>query len=158
MSRVGSQSSMYIMLMTGAGIVDADRAFTRALNARRRAAMAGRLRGRSAGETRLEVVDAGALDGAAAAVGRGVREVPLDEIRGTVEPSKASLFDRCFRPASAARSRWQRVWLAEHRGAVLPPVTLVRTGNGYAISDGHHRISVARARGATTIDATVGGF
>ncbi len=146
------------MLMTGAGIVDADRAFTRELNARRRAALAGRLRGRPAAHSRLEVVDDASLPIAAASVGRGVREVPLDRIRGTVEPSKASLFDCCFRPSSAARRRWQRVWLAEHRGAVLPPVTLVRTGDGYAISDGHHRISVARARGATTIDATVGGF
>jgi hypothetical protein len=32
---------------------------------------------------------------------------------------------------------------------------VVPTGDGYAVRDGHHRVSVARARGATTIDAEV---
>jgi hypothetical protein len=86
---------------------------------------------------------------------RAVREIPLDAITGTVEPSRANLFDGAFRPTPAARSRWQRLWLAEHRGAVLPPISVVRVGDGYAVRDGHHRVSVARARGALTIDASV---
>ena len=68
------------------------------------------------------------------------------------------MFDRAFRPAAAARDRWQRVWLAERRGAVLPPVSLVRVGDRYVVRDGHHRVSVARARGALTIDATLDGI
>jgi ParB-like chromosome segregation protein Spo0J len=40
---------------------------------------------------------------------------------------------------------------------VLPPISVVRVGDGYAVRDGHHRVSVARARGAETIDATVDG-
>ena len=47
------------------------------------------------------------------------------------------------------------MWLAEHRGTVLPPVSLVALGDLYAIRDGHHRVSVARARGALTIDAVI---
>jgi hypothetical protein len=47
------------------------------------------------------------------------------------------------------------VWLAEHRGAVLPPISVVPVGDAYALRDGHHRVSVARARGALTITATV---
>jgi len=39
----------------------------------------------------------------------------------------------------------------------LPPIAVVRTGEGYAIRDGHHRVSVARARGAVAIDAIVVG-
>jgi hypothetical protein len=31
----------------------------------------------------------------------------------------------------------------------------VRVGEHYAVRDGHHRVSVARARGAVTIDAIV---
>jgi hypothetical protein len=31
----------------------------------------------------------------------------------------------------------------------------VQVRDGYAIRDGHHRVSVARARGALTIDAIV---
>ena len=38
---------------------------------------------------------------------------------------------------------------------VLPPISVVAIGDAYAIRDGHHRVSVARARGALTIDATV---
>jgi len=84
-----------------------------------------------------------------------VREIPIDAIVGTVEPARAGLFDSCFRPARAARSRWQRIWLAEHRGAQLPPISVMRVRGGYAVRDGHHRVSVARARGALTIDAVV---
>jgi hypothetical protein len=49
------------------------------------------------------------------------------------------------------------VWLAEERGAVLPPISVVRVGDAYAVRDGHHRVSVARARGAVSIDASVDG-
>ena len=77
-------------------------------------------------------------------------------IRSTLEPNKAPLFDRDFRPAPIARNRWQRLWLAEHRGAVLPPISVVAVGDAYAIRDGHHRVSVALARGAVMIDAVVG--
>jgi hypothetical protein len=93
-----------------------------------------------------------ALEGAS---GRAIREIPLERIRGTLEPSKAQLFDGCFRPAARARERWQRLWLAEHRGRALPPIAVVAVGDAYAVSDGHHRVSVALARGAVTIDATV---
>ena len=90
-----------------------------------------------------------------AATGR-VREIALDEIVGTLEPSRASEFDRAFRPVRRTRDRWVRVWLAEARGAGLPPISVVRVAGGYAVRDGHHRVSVARARGATTIAAVVG--
>ena len=86
----------------------------------------------------------------------GLREIPLDAIRGTLEPSRAAQFDAAFRPvSSSARQRWERIWLAEDRGAMLPPISVVAVGDGYAVLDGHHRVSVARARGAVAIDATV---
>jgi hypothetical protein len=84
-----------------------------------------------------------------------IREIAIDAIVGTLEPSRARLFDRCFRPARTARARWQRIWLAEHRGVQLPPISVVRVRGGYAVRDGHHRVSVARARGASTIEAVV---
>jgi hypothetical protein len=85
-----------------------------------------------------------------------VREIPLSQIIGTLEPNRAAHFDPAFRPAATARERWQRVWLAEARGAVLPPISVVPAGEGYAVRDGHHRVSVALSRGAVTIDAVVG--
>jgi hypothetical protein len=140
------------MLMTGSASMDAERAFTREARARRRASMVRRLRREPADCGRLTVYD----ETGRRHVGvRAVREIPLDAIAGTVEPSRAVLFDGDFRPTGAARSRWQRLWLAEHRGAVLPPISVVRIGDRYAVRDGHHRVSVARARGALTIDAAV---
>jgi hypothetical protein len=138
------------MLMTGTGHLDAQRAFDRAARSRRRAALARWLRREQS--SRLCVYRDSSTGGA---VARGIREIPLDRIRGTLEPSRAQLFDGGFRPAPRARARWQRVWLAEHQGAALPPIAVVAVGGSYAISDGHHRVSVARARGAVTIDAVV---
>jgi|SRR5215216_1342693 len=143
------------MLMTGAAHIDAERAFTRLVRSRRRASLARRLRRRSADEERLLVYEERTLARAGASPQRGIREIPLAAIRGTLEPSRAAQFDRCFRPAAGARTRWQRVWLAEQRGAPLPPISVVPVGDAYALRDGHHRVSVAKARGALTIDATV---
>jgi hypothetical protein len=84
-----------------------------------------------------------------------VREIPLSEITGSLEPNRAAQFDPAFRPAPIARERWQRLWLAEARGASLPPISVVPAAGGYAVSDGHHRVSVALARGAVSIDAVV---
>ena len=87
---------------------------------------------------------------------RGVTEIPLEAIAGTTEPNRAAQFDQQFRPTPLTRSRWQRVWLAVQQGTTLPPISVVQIGDGYAIRDGHHRVSVAKARGALTITALVG--
>jgi hypothetical protein len=143
---------MESMLMTGSPQMDAERAFAREARARRRASAVRRLRRQPATCGHLAVYDERTLPSAGR---RAVREIPLDAIAGTVEPSRAKLFDGDFRPAAGARSRWQRLWLAEYCGAVLPPISVVRVGDRYAVRDGHHRVSVARARGALTIDAAV---
>ena len=143
------------MLMTGSDQLDAERVFARASRSRRRAALRRWLRREPAGRGQLPVYDECALRGMRARPGRRVREIPLEAVRGTLEPNRAALFDRCFRPAASARQRWQRLWVAEHRGAVLPPISVVAVGDAYAIRDGHHRVSVAWARGALTIDAVV---
>jgi len=143
------------MLSTGSGIIDAERAFARVTRERRRAALLRVLRRQPSECGRLPVFDElrSALERVARRGGR--REIPLCQIRGTLEPSRAAQFDPDFRPAPIARSRWQRVWLAEERGANLPPITVVAVGDAYVLRDGHHRVSVARARGALTIDAVV---
>ncbi len=143
------------MLMTGTGIMDAEWAFTRAARGRRRAAIARRLRREPSERGRLAVYDERKLRRPRGAAARRIRTIPLSQIDGTLEPSRASMFDRCFRPATAARTRWERVWLAEERGVVLPPISVVPVGDGYAVRDGHHRVSVAKARGAIAIDASV---
>jgi hypothetical protein len=148
----GSQTRLKNMFRTGSGLIDAEYAFTRARRASRRAALARSLRRDGAG--RQLRVFRGADRGRS--FGGGLREIPLDAIHGTLEPSRASHFDACFRPITrAARTRWERIWLAEDRGAILPPISVVAIGDGYAVLDGHHRVSVARSRGAVAIDATV---
>jgi hypothetical protein len=118
----------------------AGKAFDRAVRERRRARCGGGL----------------SVHDVAHAAHGGVREIALDDIVGTVEPSRAAEFDCEFRPVRRARGRWLSVWLAETRGSGLPPISVVRVAGGYAVRDGHHRVSVARARGAVTISAIVG--
>jgi hypothetical protein len=133
--------------------LEADRAFNRAVRARRRESLARRLLRRCAARGRLAVYEAGAPRGAG--VRHGVRDIPLDAIVGTLEPARAAHFDREFRPAPPLRSRWVRVWAAQQSGAILPPIRVTAVGDAYAIRDGHNRVSVARARGAATIAAIV---
>jgi hypothetical protein len=134
------------------GQIEAEQAFGRVARARRRAAVINRLRRRCRECDRLAVHDELTLGRRGTG---GVGEIPLDAINGTVEPNRASQFDRDFRPAAPARTRWQRVWLAEHRGTPLPPISVVQVGSAYAVRDGHHRVSVAKARGALTITAVI---
>ena len=140
------------MLLTGSPLIDAERAFARASRARTRATLVARLMRRS-DNLRLAVLESTCVRAAARAP--AVREIPITAIGGTVEPARPVLFDGHFRPTRAARARWQRVWLAEHRGLPLPPIDVVRVCDTYAVRDGHHRVSVALARGALTIDAVV---
>src|SRR3954453_15478551 len=116
------------MLMTGSAPMDAERAFTQASRRRRREAAKRWLRRQPAPCGRLAVYGEALPATGAAPLGRGVREIPLDAIAGTVEPNRTTLFDGCFHPTKAARGRWERVWMAEHCGAVLPPMDLVRVG------------------------------
>jgi hypothetical protein len=143
------------MSTTALSKMEAERAFARAARARRLASLVCRLRRGNGGCGRLAVYDQGTSLRPGAYAGRHVREIRLDAIAATVEPNRAEQFDRGFRPAAPTRSRWERVWLAEHRGTVLPPISVVQVGTTYAIRDGHHRVSVAKARGAQTIDAIV---
>jgi hypothetical protein len=133
--------------------LEADRAFTAASRARRRAALVGRVRGLGRAMGSLPVYE----DPVQRRRGpRGVAEIPLEAIAGTTEPNRAAQFDPEFRPTPVTRGRWARVWPAVQRGVALPPISVVQTGDGYAIRDGHHRVSVAKARGALTITALVG--
>jgi hypothetical protein len=142
------------MFRTGSGMIDAEYAFTRARRASRRAALARSLRlGRTARHLPVHCTSRRPRIAGAG----GLQEISLDAIAGTLEPARAAQFDGAFRPVSkAGRRRWERIWLAEDRGAILPPISVVPVGDGqYALLDGHHRVSVAHARGAVAIDATV---
>jgi hypothetical protein len=100
------------------------------------------------------------LDEVLAALGRrgerrlGLQTIRLDTIVGTVDSSRD--FDRRFRPTtSRVRERWERLALAQRRGEPIPPIDVYRVGDLHFVQDGHHRVSIAIATGATTIEAYV---
>lgn len=98
---------------------------------------------------------------AAAALGRhgDLLEYPddvrVDRIVGTV--GRAEDFDAEFRLRNPRlRARWDAVAeLMARPGAPVARVELLRLGEMYFVVDGHHRVSVARARGHLVIPARV---
>jgi hypothetical protein len=84
----------------------------------------------------------------------GVRTVPINQIRGS--EGRSHYFDLDFNPLyDQTRGRWLSIAVAQQQGKALPPVSLIQVGDLYFVQDGHHRISVARARGQTAIEARV---
>ncbi|MEK7324602.1 MAG: universal stress protein [Chloroflexota bacterium] len=87
---------------------------------------------------------------------RGLRDIPLDAIVGSV--GRYSDFTRNFLPRQDSdEQRWADVKtaVADPRRGGLPPIEVYQIGEAYFVLDGNHRVSVARQMGATTIDAYV---
>jgi hypothetical protein len=85
---------------------------------------------------------------------RGLHEIPLDQIVGSV--GRYHDFTRTFLPRSdELRERWAAVEDRVVTGGGLPPVELYQVGDAYFVRDGNHRVSVARAQGAPSIEAYV---
>jgi len=89
----------------------------------------------------------------------GLRSVPLDEIVGTAVAGPAQRGGD-FLPLPDFRStNWQgrfaRVQHAMDSLAILPPVDLVKYGDGYWVEDGHNRVAAALYNGQQDIDAVV---
>jgi hypothetical protein len=85
---------------------------------------------------------------------RGRRTVEVSRIVGSV--GKHKQFDPNFMPLSnASPEKWKRIDRAFRLGLELPPVSLLQLGGDYFVSDGNHRVSVARFHGVEWIDAGV---
>lgn len=87
---------------------------------------------------------------------RGIKDIPLDAIIGSV--GRYPDFTRRFLPRhDSNQDRWARVKLIMstpgHAG--LPPIEVYQIGDAYFVADGNHRVSVAREQGATHIRARV---
>ena len=84
----------------------------------------------------------------------GLKDVPIDAIRGSEE--RAPAFDRTFHPiGERPRQRWIGIAEARLHGTPMPPVQLTEKDGRYYVRDGHHRISVAHALGEAFIEAEV---
>jgi nucleotide-binding universal stress UspA family protein len=87
---------------------------------------------------------------------RGLHEIPLDAIAGSV--GRRNDFTRDFLPRNDSdENRWARVRAAttDMNARGLPPIKVYQIGDAYFVIDGHHRVSVARRLGAKTIQAYV---
>ena len=85
---------------------------------------------------------------------RGLRDIPLDAIIGSV--GRYNDFTRDFLPKSDSMvSRWAAVKQVATSLTGWPPIDVYQIGDAYFVLDGNHRVSVAREMGLTHIDAYV---
>ena len=83
-----------------------------------------------------------------------LRVIPLDKIVGSVGRHRD--FTRNFMPRrSIERSRWVLIDMAMNSQLGVPPIEVYQIGEAYFVSDGNHRVSVARANGFKDIEAYV---
>ena len=87
---------------------------------------------------------------------RGVREIPVDDIVGTVE--RCTDFTRTFLPRKATdEQRWAGLMAFVQQNSLdaLPPIEVYQIGSAYFVQDGHHRVSIARQLGVEFVTAHV---
>lgn len=83
----------------------------------------------------------------------GIKEISIDKIVGTVDRGRD--FDRDLLPRRPELAdRWKRVEQAFPRGG-FPPIVVYEVNDSYFVVDGHHRVAIAKQRGATRIQAEV---
>ena len=92
----------------------------------------------------------------------GVREIPVDAVRGTAVTGPR-LRGADFRPVRAARTNgWQGRWHRLERGfddlSPLPPIEVLAVDDEYWVVDGHNRVALARRRRLGYLDANVVGL
>lgn len=85
---------------------------------------------------------------------RGLQEIPLDAIVGSV--GRYGDFTRSFLPRrDSDKERWARLKLKALYEGGFPPIEVYKLGDAYFVLDGNHRVSVLRQHGATTVQAYV---
>jgi nucleotide-binding universal stress UspA family protein len=94
---------------------------------------------------------------ATASTDRGLQDIPLDAVVGSVGRTKD--FTRSFLPRRPGdQHRWVRVEAAMLSAEGLPPIDVYKIGEAYFVLDGNHRVSVARQLGFEHIQAYVREF
>lgn len=84
----------------------------------------------------------------------GVRTIPIERIVGSVD--RAIDFDRVFRPRNRGDLKKRLNSLRQAFGdRPMPPISVYEASGLYFVSDGHHRVALARQEGGQFIDADV---
>ncbi len=124
-------------------------------NARREAALqdvVARLKGKKSDLLSFEEVREKLKSGSK--IRRGVRDIPLDAIIGSV--GRHTDFTRKFLPRhDSDAERWAKVKMLMYHEGGLPPIEVYQIGEAYFVLDGNHRVSVAKHMGEKTIPAHV---
>lgn len=85
---------------------------------------------------------------------QGMKTIPITLIVGS--EGRYRDFNRIFLPKhELLRKRWEGIDRAHLKEIILPPVKLYEIGGVYFVSDGNHRVSVAKLKGMEYIDAEV---
>jgi hypothetical protein len=89
----------------------------------------------------------------------GLQSVPVAAIRGTAVEGQTQRGGD-FLPLRERRShdwraRWQRILQAVDHLVALPPIELLKFGDGYWVVDGHNRVAAALYVGQIELDAVV---
>jgi hypothetical protein len=89
----------------------------------------------------------------------GLTSIPVEEVIGTAVEGIAQR-GTDFQPLPAFRSknweaRWQRILRAVQEMRTLPPIDVLKTREGYWVTDGHNRVAAALEVGQVEVDADV---
>ena len=83
-----------------------------------------------------------------------LKDIPVDAIVGSV--NRYEDFTRDFLPRdNIDEQRWTNIVVAAQNPTGLPPIDVYQIGDVYFVSDGNHRVSVAKQYGAASIQAYV---
>ncbi|MBV9543163.1 MAG: ParB N-terminal domain-containing protein, partial [Chloroflexi bacterium] len=104
-----------------------------------------------------------AAGGLVSHVDRGIVDVPVERIVGSVNRWQVLRSDFFYRTGEQVTQRFRRVAAAMVEGKLLPPLELYKIKRGsapseYYVLDGHHRVAVARRLGQDFFDAHVVEF
>jgi uncharacterized ParB-like nuclease family protein len=84
----------------------------------------------------------------------GIQTISISSIVGSV--GRYQDFNRAFLPLGGAdEERWKSLDIAMNKLRSLPPIDVYKIGDVYFVRDGNHRVSVAKANGLETMQATV---
>jgi hypothetical protein len=122
-------------------------------------------RGRKHRDVRSFDRDVDAAGGVRGRVDRGFKEVPVDNVVGSVGRSHNLRSDFFYKTGQAVTARFHRVGEALQQGKALPPLELYKVKgkeedgtpaeSRYYVVDGHHRVAMAKELGMDILDAHV---
>jgi hypothetical protein len=142
-------------IVVGNPWVEAEEAFSRVLGEHRRAQVTAAVARHPERLTLPSMEDVVPLGKHPGRKPLGERSIPVTRIIGSADGGN-QLFDRGFRPTDArSRARFESVYVAMRTGQPLPLIDVYRWQDDYFVSDGLHRVAVARALGQEYIAAQV---